>query len=530
MVQARCAACCPTRRCWTFAATKLRTLSLRIFDRSFAVTYYLQAVAIAIGLVASAASLSAQVLARRKEFGLLAHLGLTRRQVLGRGGRRRRRLAGRRHADRPGAGAGGQRWCWCTWSTRRASTGRWTCRCPPGRLAALCSGGAGDRHRHRASRRGGAVALGRAGGEGGLVNPQPPLPAGRCRRHWRRRRRPQQRPASPPTPCAAAAPLLPARPWRAPGARTEWWYATGWLGTPGRPAMASRSRSSAAAPAWRSRPAGRLAPRQLLFAHAAVTDLAAAATGTMPAHRALERRRGRGPKQAASARPRDTQVWIGPGAAARRRRPYRARSQPPATRRPVAGPGLRPRSRCCCRATPASRARGPTRTPGQPLLQPAAAGRAGTARLDGRRQARRGRAWLDHEWSDEILAPTPWAGTGSASTWLRRQRAHRLSPAPARRLGAVGRRQPPRPPATARAASARRGALDPGRRWRSPGTGAATRWTGRWTPRPAASACARCSTRRSSTAATGQHRHRVLGRPERTAGRRGRRIGLGYLE
>ncbi|MBP7667050.1 MAG: ABC transporter permease [Burkholderiaceae bacterium] len=67
-----------------FAATsELRTLSLRIFDRSFAVTYYLQAVAIAIGLVGIAASLAAQVLARRKEFGLLAHLGLTRGQVIG---------------------------------------------------------------------------------------------------------------------------------------------------------------------------------------------------------------------------------------------------------------------------------------------------------------------------------------------------------------------------------------------------------------------------------------------------------------
>jgi putative ABC transport system permease protein len=66
-----------------FASSReLRALSLRIFDRSFAVTYYLQAVAIAIGLVGIAASLSAQVLARRKEFGLLAHLGLTRRQVV----------------------------------------------------------------------------------------------------------------------------------------------------------------------------------------------------------------------------------------------------------------------------------------------------------------------------------------------------------------------------------------------------------------------------------------------------------------
>ena len=64
------------------AAQDIRTRSLQIFDRSFAVTYWLQAVAIGIGLFGVAASFSAQVLARRKEFGLLAHLGLTRRQIL----------------------------------------------------------------------------------------------------------------------------------------------------------------------------------------------------------------------------------------------------------------------------------------------------------------------------------------------------------------------------------------------------------------------------------------------------------------
>ena len=63
-------------------AGEIRTMSLRIFDRSFAVTYWLQAVAIAIGLFGVGASFSAQVLARKREFGLLAHLGLTRRQVL----------------------------------------------------------------------------------------------------------------------------------------------------------------------------------------------------------------------------------------------------------------------------------------------------------------------------------------------------------------------------------------------------------------------------------------------------------------
>ena len=60
----------------------MRERSLRIFDRSFAVTYWLQALAIGIGLFGVAASFSAQVLARRKEFGLLAHLGLTRAQIL----------------------------------------------------------------------------------------------------------------------------------------------------------------------------------------------------------------------------------------------------------------------------------------------------------------------------------------------------------------------------------------------------------------------------------------------------------------
>ena len=64
------------------SVSEIRAVSMRIFDRSFAVTYWLQAVAIGIGLFGVAANFSAQVLARRKEFGLLAHLGLTRRQIL----------------------------------------------------------------------------------------------------------------------------------------------------------------------------------------------------------------------------------------------------------------------------------------------------------------------------------------------------------------------------------------------------------------------------------------------------------------
>jgi hypothetical protein len=108
--------------------------SLRIFDRSFAVTYWLQAVAIGIGLFGVAASFSAQVLARRKEFGLLAHLGLTAARSWPWWPAKARH--GRPSARWPGC-CWGWRWrsCWCTWSTRRAFTGPWTCRC----LLALCA-------------------------------------------------------------------------------------------------------------------------------------------------------------------------------------------------------------------------------------------------------------------------------------------------------------------------------------------------------------------------------------------------------
>ena len=63
--------------------SQIRALSLNIFDRSFAVTYLLETVAIIIGLLGVAASFSAQTLARTKEFGILRHIGVTRRQILG---------------------------------------------------------------------------------------------------------------------------------------------------------------------------------------------------------------------------------------------------------------------------------------------------------------------------------------------------------------------------------------------------------------------------------------------------------------
>jgi putative ABC transport system permease protein len=61
---------------------EIRARTLVIFDRSFAVTYLLEAVAIVIGLFGVAATFSAQTLARSREFGMLRHVGVTRSQVL----------------------------------------------------------------------------------------------------------------------------------------------------------------------------------------------------------------------------------------------------------------------------------------------------------------------------------------------------------------------------------------------------------------------------------------------------------------
>jgi putative ABC transport system permease protein len=62
---------------------EIREVSLRIFDRSFAVTYAMEAVAVLVGLFGLSSSLGAIVLARRREFGVLRHLGLTRAQIRG---------------------------------------------------------------------------------------------------------------------------------------------------------------------------------------------------------------------------------------------------------------------------------------------------------------------------------------------------------------------------------------------------------------------------------------------------------------
>ena len=63
-------------------SSEIRELSLAIFDRSFAVTYVLEAIAIVVGLFGVASTYAAEALNRAREFGMMRHLGVSRRMVM----------------------------------------------------------------------------------------------------------------------------------------------------------------------------------------------------------------------------------------------------------------------------------------------------------------------------------------------------------------------------------------------------------------------------------------------------------------
>jgi putative ABC transport system permease protein len=63
------------------APHEIRALTMQIFDRSFYVTYALEAIALVIALFGVASAFAAQALARRAEFGVLRHVGATRSAV-----------------------------------------------------------------------------------------------------------------------------------------------------------------------------------------------------------------------------------------------------------------------------------------------------------------------------------------------------------------------------------------------------------------------------------------------------------------
>lgn len=309
--------------------------------------------------------------------------------------------------------------------------------------------------------------------------------------------------------------------------RIEWWYATGWVGSGEQPAYGFqvtffRSRTGMAG----DNPS-RFAPRQLLFAHAALTDLGARR------HQHDQRiARWSGAPQATLGRAaeHDADVRLGP---------WWLRRQDEGWRSVVLGAGFRLDL---------------TLAPTQPLLLQGDAGfsrkgpeerqashyysepqLAATARLAvdghavGSERPAQGRGWIDHEWSDEILhrdaVGWDWIGInlfdgGALTAFVLRRRDGST-------LWAGGSWRPAGRPALGFAADEVR--FEAGRRWRSPQTAASypVQWqvqtpAGRWELRALMD-----EQELDSRASTGTVYWEGL---SELLDADGRRVGLGYLE
>ncbi len=317
------------------------------------------------------------------------------------------------------------------------------------------------------------------------------------------------------------------------GARTEWWYITGWLGTESRPVGGFqvtffRSRTGVA----QGHPS-RFAARQLLFAHAAVTVLGGDGNPA-PVHlhdQRIERWNGDPQAPLAAAATDTARVHIGHWRLALEGERWTSRIPAAdfsldldmARTQPLLLQGDAGFSR-----------KGPDEAVADQyashyVTEPQLAVRARVGMQGRNLPAPQGRAWMDHEWSEELLHPEAvgwdWIGInlldGGALTAFRLRRGDGTA------LWAGGSQRGASGPARAFGPAEVR--FEPLRRWRSPATGVS--WPVEW---------------RVNTPA-GRHLVRALADAQELDSRAsigalyweglselldetGRRVGLGYLE
>ena len=326
-----------------------------------------------------------------------------------------------------------------------------------------------------------------------------------------------------------------------PASRIEWWYATGWLdGDDGRPRHGFqltffRSRVGDG----RGRPDladGRFAPRQLLFAHAALTDLAA---GRHRHGQRLLRWSGDEAQPEAHAARADTRLTLGAWTLLRRSdgAGSGSGSGPGFYQARLAAPEagftldlqLRPTQPLLLQGEAGFSRKGPLPSQASHYYsQPQLTVQAGLV-LDGRAQRLTGRGWLDHEWSNELLAPEAegwdWLGInlldgGALTAFQLRRRDHSA-------LWAGGSLRRAGGPARSFAADAV--TWTPLAHWTSPATGA--RYPVRWRVQTPAGThelralldAQELDSRASSGTVYWEGLAELLEED-------GRRIGLGYLE
>jgi predicted secreted hydrolase len=178
-----------------------------------------------------------------------------------------------------------------------------------------------------------------------------------------------------------------------PGHRIEWWYATGHLETRRGPIgfqvtfFRLRNKEADANPS-------RFAPRQLLFAHAALAD---------PAYGRLrhDQRIARALETLAEARTGDTDVFIDDWSIRRKDGRYRAR---------IPGEGfaldlvLQPTQPLLAQGDAGYSRKGPKPSQASGYYSEPNLAVSGKVTIGSESMEATGTAWLDHEWSSEILA------------------------------------------------------------------------------------------------------------------------------
>jgi predicted secreted hydrolase len=306
-------------------------------------------------------------------------------------------------------------------------------------------------------------------------------------------------------------------------ARTEWWYVTGWLGKPAAPTHGFqvtffRSRTGLA-----EGNRSRFAARQLLFAHAAITQLA----GQVHVHAdRIVRWNGDADARTGAAALDRGDVHLGG---------WSLRDNGPLWRASVPGRelglalDLQRTQPLLLQGDDGYSRKGPLEHQASHYVSEPQLAVAGTLTVQGRQTQAEGRAWMDHEWSEEYLAPGAvgwdWIGfnlfDGSALTAFTLRRADGSALWAGGSFRAAG--------AASRSFSAEEVRFTAGRRWRSPGSGASypVHWqvdtpAGRFEVRALMDA-----QELDSRASTGTIYWEGL---SELLDAQGRRVGLGYLE
>ena len=312
-------------------------------------------------------------------------------------------------------------------------------------------------------------------------------------------------------------------------ARIEWWYLTGWLGDGdgdgeqprfGLQLTFFRSRTGLAGTS-----PSRFAPRHLLFAHAALTDLAA---GTHRHAQRIARWSGAADAPLARASVADTDVQVGNWSLVRRPGDGGYAAQVEAADFDFAIETRRTQPLLLQGDAGFSR-KGPQERQASHYVSEPQLAAQGRLTVAGRTQPLAGRAWLDHEWSDEILHPEAvgwdWLGInlldGGALTAFRLRRADSSALWAGGSMRAAG--------GEVRAFAETEMVFTPGRSWQSPATGA--RYPVQWQLQtPAGSFTLRAlldAQELDSRASTGTVYWEGL---SELLDAGGRRIGIGYLE